>query len=544
MEIELKFLSGSYEGKSLRFSNTPASKEKEHSSVQDREIIHVQSDTPIRIGRNPSSTIALDPVQDSVASSIHAEIRFENNRCLLTDLQSTNGTFANGNRITTYILRPGDRIEIGRGGPTFKFEVVSRDDLQTGVVRTQIVPLEQGTSISQRGGWKLGNTTMFMSQVVAQTVKKTSRKFRLALVIAGIVVLLLTSGLIYQNYLLRSELSAVKRDQQLELLEIEKEFGRELNKSEGRIQELQLRIDRGRTNAETSSVQLHLLQQDLNIERQRREQINVALRATRDSISALDYLTQSTLLALKSYQEIARQYGESIFMVCGIDEQSGEVIPIGTGFVVDENGGILTNAHVASELLLLRKTANGKISGFVVENGHGETKFAVENIIIHPEYRENSNYSPDMAYLKVNTAGFYLKPVKLAAADEFSKIASGYEVAVCGFPGITMDPTSPNATLSRGVIGRIIEEKYIQHDCPTSGGNSGSPIFNRNGAVIGIHFSGRGNITVLVPGETQDSTGTVRQTLVSRRIKEAVGINEGIRADLIEDFLKTIQHPL
>ena len=60
-----------------------------------------------------------------------------------------------------------------------------------------------------------------------------------------------------------------------------------------------------------------------------------------------------------------------------------------------------------------------------------------------------------------------------------------------------MDPISPSATFLQGHIGRTlgIDEQpatpdrsvLLQHDAVTRGGNSGSPIFNQYGHVIGIH---------------------------------------------------------
>ncbi len=60
-----------------------------------------------------------------------------------------------------------------------------------------------------------------------------------------------------------------------------------------------------------------------------------------------------------------------------------------------------------------------------------------------------------------------------------------------------MDPVSPSATFLQGHIGRTVglDEQpttpdravLLQHDAVTRGGNSGSPIFNQYGHVIGVH---------------------------------------------------------
>jgi S1-C subfamily serine protease len=61
-----------------------------------------------------------------------------------------------------------------------------------------------------------------------------------------------------------------------------------------------------------------------------------------------------------------------------------------------------------------------------------------------------------------------------------------------------MDPISPSATFLQGHLGRLMalgeqapgsidDAVLIQHDAVTRGGNSGSPIFNQYGHVVGIH---------------------------------------------------------
>ena len=50
---------------------------------------------------------------NGTASSNHAQITFDGQAWTLTDLGSTNGTFANGNRVTTVRLFPGMTVRLG-----------------------------------------------------------------------------------------------------------------------------------------------------------------------------------------------------------------------------------------------------------------------------------------------------------------------------------------------------------------------------------------------------------------------------------------------
>ena len=53
------------------------------------------------------------PVKDTKASREHAKIYKQGDQYAIVDLNSSNGTFVNGEKITKRILKPGDVIEIG-----------------------------------------------------------------------------------------------------------------------------------------------------------------------------------------------------------------------------------------------------------------------------------------------------------------------------------------------------------------------------------------------------------------------------------------------
>jgi len=66
---------------------------------------------PVILGRSGSVDITL---ADGLTSRRHAELRPEGNSVLIRDLNSRNGTYVNGVRITSpQRIRPGDRLTIG-----------------------------------------------------------------------------------------------------------------------------------------------------------------------------------------------------------------------------------------------------------------------------------------------------------------------------------------------------------------------------------------------------------------------------------------------
>ncbi|HBT46974.1 MAG TPA: hypothetical protein DEA73_03695 [Peptococcaceae bacterium] len=63
------------------------------------------------LGRNPSCELFLT---DEQVSRQHCQITLEDDRSILTDLGSRNGTLVNGQPVQRTLLSPGDRIKVGR----------------------------------------------------------------------------------------------------------------------------------------------------------------------------------------------------------------------------------------------------------------------------------------------------------------------------------------------------------------------------------------------------------------------------------------------
>ncbi|MEM9185941.1 MAG: FHA domain-containing protein [Planctomycetota bacterium] len=67
--------------------------------------------TPITIGREEGNTVQLN---DERISRFHIKIQEDNEKIVLTDLESTNGTRVNGEETQLRILRFGDIVHVGR----------------------------------------------------------------------------------------------------------------------------------------------------------------------------------------------------------------------------------------------------------------------------------------------------------------------------------------------------------------------------------------------------------------------------------------------
>jgi serine protease Do len=101
------------------------------SKVNQVEKLQTKDVTELTIGRDASTDIAFDPKRDDVVSRKHAAIRVKDDNGKLSfriaDLNSSNGTFLNGERLSGEAeLLPEDVIELGEGGPKFTFDVEPR----------------------------------------------------------------------------------------------------------------------------------------------------------------------------------------------------------------------------------------------------------------------------------------------------------------------------------------------------------------------------------------------------------------------------------
>lgn len=165
------------------------------------------------------------------------------------------------------------------------------------------------------------------------------------------------------------------------------------------------------------------------------------------------------------------------------------VSKIGTGFIVDPNGIIITNQHVVSET-----TASYIV---ITEDGKQHT---VAEIM-----RDDSN---DIAVLKIDAKD--LKALELGDSDN---LLVGQTVIAIGTPlgeyagSVTtgvISGLSRSVRTSSGWFGSTtkVYEDVIQTDAAVNPGNSGGPLISTEGKVIGVNFatsSGADNISFALP---------------------------------------------
>jgi putative serine protease PepD len=205
-----------------------------------------------------------------------------------------------------------------------------------------------------------------------------------------------------------------------------------------------------------------------------------------------------------SAREIYRRAADSVAYITARGAQGSAT---GTGFVVDADGLIATNEHVvdgASEITV--KLSDGKAQKATVV---GQDK------------------STDVALLKIDTGAGKLTPLKLA---DSSKVQIGDATFAIG------NPFGLEDTLTTGVISATQRQitapdgfsisGVLQTDAALNPGNSGGPLLDDRGEVIGINSqiesSSSGN------GSSQGSNTGVGFAIPSNTVRKVIAsLQEG-----------------
>lgn len=195
---------------------------------------------------------------------------------------------------------------------------------------------------------------------------------------------------------------------------------------------------------------------------------NISIDASESGMDAASVIAEKVMPSVVGISTVQKTYTQSIFGV-----QQGIAEGIGTGFIVDEDGYILTNSHVVN---------NGESSKITVDLYDGSE---YEGTVLW------NDSSLDLAIVKIDAAN--LRVADLGDSDAV-KIGD-YAVAI-GNPlgrdfersvtqgiisGLDRSITTTDGTNTNNMQG------LIQTDASINSGNSGGPLINSSGEVIGIN---------------------------------------------------------
>ncbi|ALU13043.1 trypsin-like serine protease [Eubacterium limosum] len=179
-------------------------------------------------------------------------------------------------------------------------------------------------------------------------------------------------------------------------------------------------------------------------------------------------------------------------------DENGKQYPIqgGTGFLIGTDNTsttVITNNHVIKLTDENAETMKYLLPGF------DQNKVSVDVVVkgdvtIGAEYKQGSE-EVDFAILELSQPIGGKEPLALAQDSELDDIATQPAYAL-GFPDVSTyvedfpKYTSDQVNITSGTIGQQSNyqgRKILQHNCDMSYGNSGGPLVNASGVVIGVN---------------------------------------------------------
>jgi putative serine protease PepD len=208
----------------------------------------------------------------------------------------------------------------------------------------------------------------------------------------------------------------------------------------------------------------------------------IASNSTPASSGTRSEASSTALTATQIYKQASKG-------VVSIQSTTAQGADSGTGIVLNEKGLILTNDHVIAGGTSLTVAANGS------------------STVTRPATLVGEEANSDLALIRVDPTGLGLKPLDVVSS---SSVQVGDSVYAIG------NPYGLDETLTRGIVsalGRSISapdgaaiSDAIQTDAALNPGNSGGPLLNDQGQVIGVN-SQIASDAASVAGSQPGSTG-------------------------------------
>jgi len=406
----------------------------------------------------------------------HAAIVFSPEACAFRVTALEGRVLVNGAEIEETVLTPGDRIELGRGGPLLRFRVQA----QAGKVCKPLrVMMRDAREVGKASGLLACASGLCRDVVFHAT-------WKLKIGAAVVLLMLLASSAALGGWL------ATRREPDVDALHAQIEaFQRSTAELAGRAEIETLRASLDDQRREVAK----LTARDVALRR--------VLRIHSRGVCLLHGILQF---------EVLRQGKRS--PLTGADKKPVQLEFVGSGFLAGPGGRIVTNRHVAQPWWHSAAAAPLLKRGFHPYLARLEAVFPGRApLAVDPASLRLRADGIDVALLRVEVTG--IEPLPLFTGDPDT--LRGGHVVVLGYP------TGVNSILARAerpvaaaalaasknlsdLIAQLAQRKAITpvatqgalneirttklvYDAATTSGGSGGPVFGPNGEVIGVNYA-------------------------------------------------------
>lgn len=420
----------------------------------DAGSIRVLESGSLLVGRHPDCGLRFDASRDLEVSARHAVILLRDGAWYVHDLDSTNGTYLNGARVTGEArLSDGDRV--GFGGPAGAMV-----EVRLGAVAAAAAPAGAG------------GATEVTARVRAEVARRT-RRLRVGSVGAIALAAAAAAAAVYAGRRERAGWERERAELNLRIDSLLEAGARTERALEGQVTDLAEALRRSRDQVERSRAALRSAELGGDAERvpELRRQLQAATAA----------LTRQQLAASLDFRSIQAENRPAIALVY-VEHADGTIVTA-TAFAVRPDATLATNRHVVYG-------ADGHTPPRRIGVQFSDSEQ------VWPARLLPGDAAADLALVKVDNIegevptvrGLNLRP---------DTLQPGAPVVSIGFPlgGEAPRRAGGRARAARplvtaGVLAAVSADR-LEVQGYGAPGASGSPIFDATGAVVGILYGGR-----------------------------------------------------